>query len=155
EALSFVQSVVVDQDKGFTELFSASYTFANTRIRQIYGLGVGGTANMFVKTDLDPSQRAGYFMHVGFLASYGEGSPPSITTRGVHIVRDVLSVHIPPPAVVPMLPALGPNTTNRQRIETLTSVAPCNTCHPIYINPLGFGFENLDAVGAWRTTENG
>src|SRR5262249_23204587 len=32
EALSFVQSVVVDQDKGFTELFSAPYTFANTRI---------------------------------------------------------------------------------------------------------------------------
>jgi hypothetical protein len=75
--------------------------------------------------------------------------------RGVHIARDILCVDIPPPAVVPMLPALGPNTTNRQRIETLTSVAPCNTCHPIYINPLGFGFENLDAVGAWRTTENG
>jgi hypothetical protein len=155
EALSFVQSIVVDQDKGFTELFSAPYTFANSRIRQIYGMSAGGTANMFVKTDLDASQRAGYLTHVGFLASYGEGATPSIIMRGVHIARDVLCVDIPPPAVVPMLPALGPNTTNRQRIETLTSVAPCNTCHPIYINPLGFGFENLDAVGAWRTTENG
>src|SRR5439155_11226563 len=78
EALSFVQNVVLDQDRGFTELFSAPYTFANTRMRQMYGLGAGGSANMFVKTDLDPAQRAGYLTHIGFLASYGEGATPSI-----------------------------------------------------------------------------
>ncbi len=155
EALSFIENIILDQDHGFADIFSAPYTFANSRLRGMYGLAAGGTANMFVKTDLNADQRAGFLTQIGFLASHGEGATPSIIMRGVHIARDALCVDIPPPDVVPMLPALGPNTTNRQRIETLTSVAPCNTCHPIYINPIGFAFENLDAVGAWRTTENG
>jgi hypothetical protein len=34
-------------------------------------------------------------------------------------------------------------------------VAPCNTCHETFINPLGFAFEHYDAVGQWRDTDNG
>jgi len=30
EALSFIKNVVFDQNKGFADLFSASYTFANS-----------------------------------------------------------------------------------------------------------------------------
>jgi hypothetical protein len=31
---------------------------------------------------------------------------------------------------------------------------PCSTCHKI-MDPIGFSMENFDAVGAWRTTDNG
>jgi len=76
--------------------------------------------------------------------------------RGVHIAKDLLCIDIPPPPdMVPPLPALMPGQTNRQRVEKLTSVAPCSSCHPVFINPIGFAFEKLDAVGAWRTTDNG
>jgi hypothetical protein len=33
-------------------------------------------------------------------------------------------------------------------------MAPCAKCHLI-IDPLGFAFDNYDAIGAWRTTEPG
>jgi hypothetical protein len=148
--------VIFDQDRGMTEIFTAPYTFANSRIRQLYGLPAGGTANTFVRTDLDPTQRAGFLTQIGFLASHGEQATPSIIMRGVHIAKDLLCVDIPPPPdMVPPLPAIMPGQTNRQRVEKLTSVAPCNSCHPVFINPLGFALEKLDAVGAWRTTDNG
>jgi hypothetical protein len=156
ESLAFVKNVIFDQDHGFADLFSAPYTFANSRVRQMYGLGAGGTASMFVKTDLDPTQRAGILTQVGFLASHGQQATPSIIMRGVHMAKDILCVEIPPPPdMVPPLPAIMPGQTNRQRVEKLTSVAPCSSCHPVFINPLGFAFEKLDAVGAWRTTDNG
>src|SRR5262249_13554884 len=44
---------------------------------------------------------------------------------------------------------------NRQRVEQLTGIAPCNTCHERFINPLGFAFENLDGLGRFRTQDNG
>jgi hypothetical protein len=156
ESLTFVDNVIYGQNLGFAEILSASYTFANSRVRQLYGLPAGGTATDFVKTDLDPTQRAGFLTQIGFLASHGDQATPSIIMRGVHIAKDLLCVDIPPPpAMVPPLPAIMPGQTNRQRVEKLTSVAPCNSCHPVFINPIGFAFENLDAVGAWRTTDNG
>jgi hypothetical protein len=70
------------------------------------------------------------------------------------MVRDVLCLPLaPPPAMVPMLPAIDPNGTNRKRVEELTKEAPCSTCHTAIINPLGFAFETLDGYGKYRTME--
>ena len=44
--------------------------------------------------------------------------------------------------------------TERQRIETVTAQAPCAGCHAV-INPFGFMQENYDAIGRWRTTDEG
>jgi len=157
EALTFVKDVVFGQDRGLLELLTASYTFANTRIGQIYGITVpGATPTAFVRVALDPSQRAGLLTQAGFLAAFGEQQTPNIIMRGVHIAKDVLCVNVPPPPdAVPPLPAIPPNSTNRQRVANLTKDAPCNGCHTTMINPLGFAFENLDGVGRFRTTENG
>jgi hypothetical protein len=158
EALTFVKDVVFSQDRGLSELLTAPYTFANARIGQIYGITVtppGGQANAFVRVALDPTQRAGLLTQAGFLAANGEQQTPNIIMRGVHIAKDVLCVDVPPPPdAVPPLPAIPPNSTNRQRVENLTKDAPCNGCHATMINPLGFAFENLDGVGKFRTQEN-
>jgi hypothetical protein len=156
EALSFIKNVVFDQDKGFAELFTAPYTFANTRIGQMYGLtGQTLPADQYLKVNLDPAQRAGLLTQIAFLSTYGEGDMPNIILRGVHVAKDFLCVDIPPPPdAVPPLPAVTPNSTNRQRIEALTKDPPCSTCHPPLINPLGFGLENLDGVGRYRTLDN-
>src|SRR5262249_12331766 len=60
-----------------------------------------------------------------------------------------------PPPDVPKLPALMATQTTRQQVEMHTSPDACRGCHVNIINPVGFGFENYDAVGAYRTTENG
>jgi hypothetical protein len=160
EGLNFVKNVVIDQDRGFTDLFSAPFTFANSRIKRIYGMTAttppAGQPDPFVRIDLDATQRAGLLTQTGFLSANAEGVTPNIIIRGVHIAKDILCVEIPPPPNnIPPIPALAPNSTNRQRIETLTMDAPCNTCHPPFINPLGFALEKLSGIGSWRTTENG
>ena len=40
----------------------------------------------------------------------------------------------------------------RQRMEQHRADPSCATCHQ-RMDPLGFGFENFDAIGAWRTHE--
>ena len=160
EAVSFIEDVVFEQDRGLHELLTAPYTFANQRIAALYGLApgarTGSQADAFARVELDPLQRAGLLTQVGFLAANGEGATPNIIMRGVHIARKVLCVDLPPPpAMIPPLPALSATSTNRQRVAELTKNAPCNGCHTSIINPLGFAFEKLDGVGKYRTQENG
>jgi hypothetical protein len=47
----------------------------------------------------------------------------------------------------------APNLTTRERFADHAE-NPCATCHRL-TDPIGFAFENYDAIGAWRTTEQG
>jgi len=152
EVLSFTDDVIFGQDRGLTELLTAPYTFANSKVAKVYGLvtpsPAAGQPDPFVKVSLDPTQRAGLLTQAGFLSSNADEQTPSIIVRGVEIAKDILCVTIPPPPdVVPPLPPLDPMSTNRHRVTTLTMNAPCNACHTAIINPLGFAFENLDHHG--------
>jgi hypothetical protein len=160
EALSFVNDVVFEQELGLYELLTAPYTFANSRIGQLYGLDMPspatGGSDAFIRVELEPTERAGLLTQIGFLAANGEGEIPNIIMRGVHIADKVLCVDLPaPPNNVPPLPPIEPSGTNRQRVEDLTKEAACAGCHTALINPPGFAFENLDGVGRYRTEENG
>jgi hypothetical protein len=155
ESKHFIQEVLVQQNKGFHDLMTAPYTFANSRIRGLYGMQ-GGTATEFTRLELDPTQRAGLLTQIGFLAANAEQDLPNIIIRGVHIARKILCAALPPPPNnVPPLPALMPNMTNRQRVEQATMNSPCSGCHATIINPLGSALEHLDGVGKYRTVDNG
>ena len=160
ETLAFVHEVVFAQGKGLKELLTASYTFANSRVGRMYGQNTSapaaGRPDPFLRIQLDGAQRAGLLTQMGFLTANAEEATPNIIIRGVHIAHDVLCAEPPPPPdAVPPLPAVAPNSTNRQRVEQLTGAAPCNSCHERHINPLGFAFENLDGLGRFRTQDNG
>ena len=160
ETLAFVEDVVFGQGRGLKELLTASYTFANSRIGRMYGQNTpapaAGRPDPFVRVELDPAQRAGLLTQMGFLAANAEEQTPNIIIRGVHVAHDVLCVDLPPPPdAVPPLPAIAPNSTNRQRVQQLTGASPCSSCHERNINPLGFAFEHLDGLGRFRTQDNG
>src|SRR4029077_6072939 len=44
--------------------------------------------------------------------------------------------------------------TTRDRIEQHRKNPVCASCHYL-MDPIGFAFENFNAVGSWRTTEGG
>jgi hypothetical protein len=58
--------------------------------------------------------------------------------------------------MVPPLPDAD-GRTNRETVTEHTEQpgSQCASCHSTKINPLGFPFENYDAVGAYRTKDNG
>jgi hypothetical protein len=62
----------------------------------------------------------------------------------------------PPPGADDLKPAThdGRPATLRQRLELHRTRAECAACHA-RMDPLGFGLENFDAVGAWRERDEG
>ena len=62
----------------------------------------------------------------------------------------------PPPAGVPPLEEtkIDPNATMREKLSKHRENVSCASCHD-RIDPLGFGLENYDAIGAWRTEDKG
>ncbi|HEY2901362.1 MAG TPA: DUF1592 domain-containing protein [Polyangia bacterium] len=150
----FAEEVILHQDGGLRELFTAPYTFVNSHLAPLYGVPAPSGSD-WTKVPLNPAERGGLYTQTGFLAStsYDKTTRPII--RGVHINRHVLCAAVPPPPpnVNTMLPTTTGNITNRQLFEQITSPAQCQACHPNMINPLGFAFENYDVLGRYRTME--
>lgn len=76
--------------------------------------------------------------------------------RGVFVVRSVLGRPLKPPpmAVSPVDEGVHPDLTTRQRVALQTKPVNCQARHEM-INPLGFSFEHYDAVGSFRSKEQG
>lgn len=155
ESRLFFREVSVLGDGGIADLVTRPVTFVNQATAPFYG--VAGTFGAdLVRADLDPSQRAGILTHLGFLSRYASQAQSDPILRGVHVSLDFLCTTLePPPNGVPPLPPIGEGQTNRERVDVSTSVEPCSSCHETFINPLGFAFENYDAIGQWRDTDNG
>ena len=75
--------------------------------------------------------------------------------RGKYILNNILgSPPPPPPPDVPLLDeaAVGTSASLRQQMETHRANAVCASCHN-KMDPLGFGLENYDGIGKWRTMD--
>lgn len=155
EAELFVESVVFDREGGLVDLLTAPTTFVNDRLAAVYGLEGEFTAD-FQEAELDPAERAGILTRLGFLAANGTARQPDTIHRGVFVNLRVLCAALPsPPNNVTPLPASNEGT-NRDRVNAHTGPGTCGAgCHGTMINPIGFAFENYDAIGGWRTTDNG
>ena len=157
EVEKFVDAVTFDRKAGYASLLTAPFTFVNKTTAALYGV-TGNFNDTLQSVNLNPAQRAGLLTQVGFLATHAFSGLSSPIHRGVFIQRRLLCNQIKdPPANVPSLPPLdGTNIkTTRQQVDTHTANEPCASCHHTLINPVGFGLENYDAVGSFRTTENG
>jgi len=100
-------------------------------------------------------QRLGIFTEPGVITSHSGPTTTRLIKRGVFFTRKVMCLPLgnPPPGVDTTLP-MTPATTERQKIEAKTKNQPCAGCHT-YINPFGFMQENYDALGRWRTSDQG
>ena len=78
--------------------------------------------------------------------------------RGKWILDNVLGVPSPPPpANVPELEETGTGAralSMRERLAGHRANPACASCHRL-MDPVGFAFENYDAVGRWRIADSG
>jgi hypothetical protein len=157
ETERFIDAVTFEDKHGYKSLLTAPFTFVDKTTAKLYGLS-GSFGDELTRADLDKTQRAGLLTQVGFLATRAFTNLSSPIHRGVFVQRRILCATIPdPPPKIPSLPPLDGTTikTTRQQVDTHTAPQPCASCHHTLINPVGFGFENYDAVGQYRTMENG
>lgn len=150
----FVQDVI-ETGGGLGELLTAPFAYADDGLARLYGVNGSGA---MTKITLDPNQRKGYLMQVGYLASHAHAVATDPIHRGLFIVRELLCRTIPDPppgaSMTPLPETDEPIETTREEVELLTGQTGCTSCHNT-INPPGFAFEGFDAVGRLRTTENG
>jgi hypothetical protein len=151
----FIEDLAVAQAGTFRDLMTSTQAFVNDDLASVYGLA-GSFGPGFVKVSLPENERRGIFNQLGFLAANATSINPDPIHRGVFIATRVLCLGIaaPPDGVPPLPPIVG--GTNREIVANHTQSSPvCQACHATLINPLGFPFENYDASGAYRTTDNG
>jgi hypothetical protein len=151
EARLFIGDLVWN-DRNFMDLFTANYGFANSDLASIYG--VPAPAKEFDRVSFpEGSDRAGVLGQTLFLALTAKPDDSSPTARGLFVREQFLCQHVPepPPGVNTNLPPVteARPQTNRERMSEHATNPSCATCHSL-IDPIGFGLERFDAVGAKR-----
>ncbi len=155
ETKLFFQSIV-REDHSVMDLLNADYTFVNERLARHYGIpNVYGS--QFRRVVLTSEDRRGLLGQGSILTVTSYPNRTSPVQRGKWILTNLLG--IPPTPPPPNVPALKENSGGkplslRERMEQHRADAVCAGCHKV-MDPIGFALENFDAIGQWRTMDDG
>jgi hypothetical protein len=151
ELRRFVAEIVLRGDGKLETLLSSTRSFANAPLASVYGLS--GVAGMDLQpVELPAGERAGLLTLAGVQAAHADENEPSPILRGKFVRERLLCMHIPPPPdMVPDLPPPEENVPKKDRFA-MHAQASCKGCHDL-IDPIGFGFEAYDSIGAFRTKD--
>jgi hypothetical protein len=157
ETSQFFASLIAENQPVGT-LLLADYTFANPRLAEHYGLKPPPSAGAgLVRTSLLGVPRLGLLTQETFLTTSSQPDRTSPVRRGNWVLERILCdpPPAPPPGIPPLeTPAAGTKLTVRAALAKHRANPSCGACHDS-IDPIGLGFENFDAIGAYRTTDNG
>lgn len=156
EAATFFNYVIAE-DRSLLELIDARYTFANDRLAAIYGID-GVTGPDLRKFNLADENRGGVMSMAAVLTMTSHPLRTSPVLRGKWVLESLLGDRVPPPppnvAQLPEDDHQPDGLTFRQRMEAHRTNPDCASCHQ-RMDPIGFGLENFDPVGRWRTEQAG
>ena len=147
--------VLRDPENGrLGKLLKSDYVFVNGLLATYYGLD-GVTGDQFQKVALPAGSPRGGLLGMAAVHAMGsDGIESSPVERGAWVLRYLLND--PPPPAPPNVPQLSriedPSLTVRQKLAAHMEEAQCASCHR-KIDPIGFGLENFNAAGKWRTEE--
>ncbi len=145
---------VMKEDLSILTLIDADFTYMNEELAKFYGIpGVKGPE--FRKVSLTGQPRLGLLTQASVLAVTSNPTRTSPVKRGKWILDNILGTPPPnPPPGVPELEKAKLTGTLRERIEQHRSDVACAGCHKL-MDPLGLALENFNAVGLWRTQDEG
>ncbi len=150
ESRAIVDSVLFEGDGTLSSLLSTPQTNVTPALASFYGLtGSGPIAQ--------PSSRRGLLLAGGFTAANAHFEATAPIKRGAVVRKKLLCQELPLPTAVGLnivVPAPDPTKTTRERFSVHSTNAACAGCHKM-LDPIGFALESFDAVGRYRTTENG
>ena len=148
---------VIREDRSILDLLTAEYTFVNERLARHYEIDdVYGSH--FRRVTLEDSNRRGLLGHGSILTITSMPNRTSPVLRGKWVLENILGTPPPaPPSDVPDLEENQPGQEARSvkaRLEEHRGNPVCASCHAM-IDPAGLALENFDAIGRWRTKEEG
>lgn len=150
ETLYFARHLY-DENRPFTDLIDADYTFINEPLSELYGYeGIRGLD--LRKSQVQDPRRKGVLGHASILTVTANGIDTSPVIRGVWLLENILGSppSPPPPDVEPFDPDTRGAVSLRDQLEKHRKNPTCYECHR-KIDPLGFAFETFDPIGQIRT----
>ena len=137
------------------DMLTANFTFLNDRLASHYGLPSPGGSD-FVKVTVNDPDRVGLLGQGSLLTVTSYPTRTSPTKRGKWLMTQLLCSEppAPPPGVEGLVTEMTPTGSIRQRLEKHREIPFCATCHQ-EMDPLGFGLEHYDGVGAYRKDDSG
>lgn len=155
ETARFTNWVVLEGDGRLETLLTADFTVTeDPALLALYGATLPADHVPGDPVDLPAGERSGLLTHPSVLASHSHANQTSPIHRGVMVRQNLLCQILPPPPpdVDNVPPDPDPDATTRERFDQHTSDPACAGCHDL-IDPVGFGLENYDGIGAFRTME--
>jgi mono/diheme cytochrome c family protein len=147
---------VFEQDLSIRDFLDCDWTILNPRLARHYEMPALQTSG-FQKVALRPEHHRGGLLTMGSVLSLSsDGTRHRPVHRGVWVSEAIFGKSPPPPPAnvepIEPVPSDQPKATIRMQLESHATNASCAACHQ-KIDPLGFAFENYDAIGRWRTEE--
>jgi hypothetical protein len=156
ETERFVDYVIRHGDGRLETLFTAPYGFPEGPLVDLYGVAPPPGHDPREPIELPADQRRGLLTQASVMATHAHTAATSPVLRGVFVRENVLCQPLPPPppGVETNLADIAADATARERIELHQADPMCASCHRL-IDDIGLGFENYDAIGRFRSSENG
>lgn len=142
---------VVRNDRSILTFLDGKTTFLNEKLANFYGMpGIKGTD--FRPVSLEGTHRAGILTQASVMTVSSYATRTSPVLRGKWVLENFLNATIPPPP--PNVPRfdenkVGLDATMRMQLEEHRKNPMCAACHT-KMDPIGFAFENYNAIGQWR-----
>lgn len=133
-------------------LLSSQTVFVDATLAGLYGLAAGGADF----TPVEDAQRAGILTQPGLMALLAHADQSAPVQRGKFVREQLLCKPLPPPPpdVDTTPPDPDPGATTRERFRQHSDDARCASCHR-FLEGVGFGLEEYDQLGRFRTEEYG
>jgi hypothetical protein len=153
ESVRFTGWVLFDGGGRLDTLLTAPRSMVNATLGKLYGVDAGAD---YALTELPADQRSGLLTQASLLTLTAHSDSTSPTRRGKFVLDQLLCQPPPPPPpnVDFKLPPPVAGQSARQRFAAHTTNPTCAGCH-LFIDPVGFGFENYDAIGRYRASDGG
>ncbi len=153
---------IIREDRKVLDILDADFTYVNAPLARHYGLATGPKGlkfrnnEDFVRVELKGTNRGGVLTQASVLTVTSNPGRTSPVKRGRYVLEQLLGT--PPPPPPPNVPELEKNGkpvtagTLRQQMEAHRANPACANCHA-KMDGLGFGLENFDALGGFRTKD--
>jgi Protein of unknown function (DUF1592)/Protein of unknown function (DUF1588)/Protein of unknown function (DUF1595)/Protein of unknown function (DUF1585)/Protein of unknown function (DUF1587)/Planctomycete cytochrome C len=147
---------VLAENLSLREFLDSDWTMLNARLARHYEIP-NVTEDRFQRVSLRPEDhRGGLLTQAAVLTLTSDGTRHRPVHRGKWVLESIIGKPPPPPPAnvkpIEPTPETRPKATLRMKMAAHESDANCAACHR-RIDPLGFAFDNYDAIGRWRTEE--
>lgn len=143
---------ILEKNLPVNSFLDSEFVMINERLAKHYGIDkVNGSAFRKVKLPKD-SPRGGLLGQASILKLTSNGTRTSPVIRGVWILENLLGdpPSAPPPDVEPIEPDVRGTKTIYDMLARHREIESCADCHKS-IDPWGFGLEQFDAIGSYRS----